>query len=213
MQLSNRQVWQLVHAERRRLIEDLQALEERQWSTASLCPGWSVHDVVAHLVDTARTGRVGFVASMIRSRGNFNEANERGVGRYRAANPGQTLELFRQSMGLQLTPPAHRATRLVEAIVHGEDIRRPLGIEGDYPRHAVTEAINYQLRTPVAFGGGRERARGLCLLDAESQHSWGHGRQVRGSGIDLLMALSGRPVERGLLRGSGVGQLTQRSER
>lgn len=54
-------VWSMVHAARAALIDDLTHLDEGQWETPSLCEGWTVHDVVAHLVDTARTTRLGFV--------------------------------------------------------------------------------------------------------------------------------------------------------
>lgn len=42
-------VWPMVHAERAALIDDLATLDEAQWHMPSLCGGWTVHDVVAHL--------------------------------------------------------------------------------------------------------------------------------------------------------------------
>ncbi|MFB7758070.1 maleylpyruvate isomerase N-terminal domain-containing protein, partial [Streptomyces sp. NPDC056121] len=50
-------VWAIVHAERAALIDDLARshLTDDQWLKPSLCDGWTVHDVLAHLVDTART--------------------------------------------------------------------------------------------------------------------------------------------------------------
>ncbi|MFC7455755.1 maleylpyruvate isomerase family mycothiol-dependent enzyme [Brachybacterium sp. GCM10030267] len=168
MSLTKAEVWTLVHAERDRLGEDLSELERPQWQAPSLCRGWSVHDVLAHLLDTARTGKLGFAASMVRAKGDFDRANENGVRRSRHDQPEQTLAAFRAASHLERIPPAHRATRLVEAIVHGEDIRRPLGITGNYPRAGVHEAMAYQLRTPTSFGGGRERADGVRLIDAGS---------------------------------------------
>ena len=57
-------VWSMVHAERAALVDDLQRSDQRRWDEPSPCPGWTVHDVVAHLVDTARTTRVGFVVGL-----------------------------------------------------------------------------------------------------------------------------------------------------
>jgi hypothetical protein len=54
-------VWPLVHAERAGLIDDLEHLDDHSWEVPSLCGEWTVHDVVAHLVDSARTMRL-FVA-------------------------------------------------------------------------------------------------------------------------------------------------------
>ena len=207
MGLSNTEVWELVHTERRKLVEDLASVSGSQWETPSLCPGWSVHDVLAHLVDTANTGRLAFVWSMMRARGDFDRANAEGVTRYKSDDPGQTVAALRGMLELTKTPPANRATRLVEAFVHGEDIRRPLRIEGDYPAEGIVEALTYQLRTAVSFGGGKERAQGLRLIDADGGNSWGEGAEVSGSLIDLLLVISGRPVDQARLTGPGADRL------
>lgn len=66
---------------------------------------------------------------------------------------------------------------------------------GVYPQAAIAEALTYQLGTPVSFGGGRERAEGLRLIDRTTGATWGHGDDVEGDALDLLLAVSGRPVE------------------
>jgi uncharacterized protein (TIGR03083 family) len=203
-------VWRAVHAERRALAEELTGLTEEQWRVPSLCPGWDVHDVVAHLVDTARTGRLRFVRELVAARGDFDRANERGVAREKRSDPLDTLAALRAVATLTRTPPAAVATRLVEAIVHGEDVRRPLGRRGTYPHEAVVQALAHQLRTATSFGGGRERAEGLRLVDVETGTAWGRGADVRGQALDLLVAVSGRPVEPSLLTGPGSGELLSR---
>ena len=50
-------IWELVHAERRQLVEDLEGLDPPAWETPSLCDRWSVHDVLAHLLEGAMTTR------------------------------------------------------------------------------------------------------------------------------------------------------------
>lgn len=198
--LSAREVWAFVHAERRALVADLADLDAEQWRAPSWCAGWDVHDVVAHLVDTARTGRLRFVRDLVVARGDFDRANARGARRERRSDPRQTLAALDAVAGLTRTPPAALATRLVEAIVHGEDIRRPLGLHRAYAPVATAQALAHQLRTRVAFGGGRERATGLRLVDADTGTAWGQGREVTAPGIDLLLAVSGRPVHPDPLR-------------
>jgi hypothetical protein len=85
-------------------------------------------------------------------------------------------------------------TRLVEAFVHGEDIRRPLGMRGDYPPSHVAKALAYQVRTSVKMGGGKEFAAGFGLVASDAPFEHGEGHEVRGSVIALLLAVSGRPV-------------------
>ena len=65
---------------------------------------------------------------MIAARFDFDWDNVVGVSREKRGDPANTLEAMRAAINLTLTPPATLATRLVEAFVHGEDIRRPLGI-------------------------------------------------------------------------------------
>lgn len=207
MRLSTAAVWQTVHAERRRLVADLSELRDDQWRLPSLCPGWDVHDVLAHLVDTARTGRATFVCDLLRARMDFDRANQNGIARHKRQDPGDTLEALGEAVDLTRTPPASLATRLVEAVVHGEDIRRPLGIAGSYPEPAIVQALVYQVRTPVSFGGGRERAAGLRLVDRRTGASWGQGDAVEADAIDLLLAVSGRRVERASFTGSGASRL------
>lgn len=204
-------VWQAVHAERRRLAADLAGLTEEAWSTPSLCPGWDVHDVLAHLVDSARVGRLGFVRDMLAARFDFDRANEHGIARSKHPSPRQTLDELEAAAALTRTPPANLATRLVEAFVHGEDIRRPLGLAGDYPPDAVAQAIAYQLRTPVSFGGGRERAAGLRLVDRVTGSRWGEGEDVVADGVDLLLAVSGRRVAPERFEGPGAPTLAGRT--
>ncbi|HEX9832487.1 MAG TPA: maleylpyruvate isomerase family mycothiol-dependent enzyme, partial [Mycobacterium sp.] len=98
-------VWPLVHAERAALIDDLEHLDDAQWAQPSLCEGWTVHDVVAHLVDVAATTRLGFVVDMARARFDFDRQNARGIRRARGASPEQTLERLRQVASRTSTPP------------------------------------------------------------------------------------------------------------
>lgn len=192
--VSPRMVWAVVHDERRKLVADLAELSEEQWATPSLCAGWDVHDVVAHLVDSAKTTRLGFARRLIAARFDFDLDNERGIERERRNRPSETLAALGAAAELTRTPPANLATRLVEAVVHGEDIRRPLGLRSSYPTTAVVQALEYQLRTRVSMGGGKERWQGVRLVADDTGMSWGDGPEVRGSALDLLLAVSGRPT-------------------
>ncbi|WP_299165460.1 maleylpyruvate isomerase family mycothiol-dependent enzyme [uncultured Arthrobacter sp.] len=197
-------VWQAVHEERRALIEDLAAADPDQWTTPSLCPGWDVHDVVAHLVDTAKTTRLGFVRRLLAARFDFDRDNAAGVARERSATPAETLSEFRRVLNETRTPPAAPATRLVEAIVHGEDIRRPLGFKRTYPIEHVVTALQYQLKTTVSMGGGKQRAAGSRIVATDSNVDAGSGAEVRGSTLSLLLAVSGRPADRNEFTGEGA---------
>lgn len=203
-------VWPAVHAERAALVEFLATLEDAQWETPSLCPGWSVHDVLAHLVDTAKTTRLGFLGGLLVAGLDFDRQNANGVARERGATPAETLERFREVLTWTATPPAHLDTRLVEAFVHGEDIRRALGGTGTYPVAAVVQALRYQVRTTTWFGGGKENAAGLALVAADADVTIGDGPAVTGPALSLLLAVSGRTVALADLSGPGLAELRSR---
>ncbi|MEU3046643.1 maleylpyruvate isomerase family mycothiol-dependent enzyme [Streptomyces sp. NPDC006984] len=204
-----RDVWPIVHAERAALIHDLESLDDRQWEQPSLCEGWTVHDVVAHLVDSARTTRLGFVVGLARARFDFHRLNAHGVARERGASPLETLARLRQVASRTSTPPAPLDSRIVEEVVHGEDIRRPLGLTRQYPRDAVVRALRLQARTPASFGGAKELVAPLRLTATDADVSMGSGLEVTGPALSLLLVTLGRRVALNDLDGRGVSALGQ----
>lgn len=204
MNLSNSEIWPAVHYERQALIDDLTGLDPAKWRTPSLCPGWDVHDVLAHLVDSAKTTRLGFVRRMVAAGFDFDRDNAVGIAREKAASADDTLNALQELRSHTATPPAALATRLVEAFIHGEDIRRPLKIQRNYLPAHVARALGYQVKTSVKMGGGKEAAHGLRLIATDTSFEHGDGPEVRGPAIALLLAVSGRPVEADELTGPGA---------
>jgi uncharacterized protein (TIGR03083 family) len=194
----------MVHAERAALIDDLEGLDDAQWAEQSLCGEWTVHDVVAHLVDSARTTRLGFVAGLARARFDFDRQNARGVDRNRGASPQETLDRLRHVASRRSGPPAPLDSRLVEEVVHGEDIRRPLGLARSYAQEAVVRSLRLQSRTPASFGGAKELVGRVRLTAADADLSIGDGPEVEGPALSLLLAISGRRVALGDLAGPGL---------
>lgn len=197
----------MVHLERQALVEDLQMREVVDWDTPSLCPGWSVHDVLAHLVDDAKTTTFGFVRRFAGAGFDFDRSNGQGVARERRTDPWATLEAFAAVSSRTTAAPASLATRLVEALVHGEDIRRPLGIGHSYPPAAAVSAMRYQLGTSIKMGGGKERAEGLRLIATDVDFAVGSGPEARGTVLDLLVAVCGRKLMNDRIQGPGAVQL------
>lgn len=203
----NASIWSVVHEERRALIADLEGLGSQQWATPSLCPGWDVHDVVAHVADTAHTTKPGFLRGMVAAGFDFDKDNANGIARRRHDDPSQTLAELRAAVSRTTGPPAPLATRLVEMFVHGEDIRRPLGLSRAYPLEHVVAALASQVGTSTRMGGGKELVDGLRLVATDVEFSHGEGAEVRGSAIALLLAVSGRPVREDEMTGPGAARL------
>ena len=201
-------VWPIVHAERAALIRDLASLTDEQWAQQSLSGEWSVRDVVAHLVNTAKATRLGFMRDLARARFDFDRQNADGVARELGVDATETLDRLRTVATRTSTPPAPLDSRLVEEIVHGEDIRRPLGVSRSYPIDAVVRAIGYQARTSVSMGGSRQRIAGVRLVATDAELAIGAGSEVSGPALSLLLAISGREVALADLTGPGVPHLS-----
>lgn len=75
---------------------------------------------------------------MIRCRFDFDQQVAMRLAEQLGATPGETLERFRRVVTSTTKPPLPIMAMLGEAIVHGEDIRRPLGIHRSYPIQTIT---------------------------------------------------------------------------
>ncbi|MBO0679830.1 maleylpyruvate isomerase family mycothiol-dependent enzyme [Mycolicibacterium sp. S2-37] len=203
-----KELWVAVHAARRALADDLARLRPEQWGTPSLCDGWDVHDVVAHLVSGAQQTRWGFLAAMARARFDFDREVASGVAAERRADPALTLAAFRAVCDSTTTPPAPLITRTEEAVIHAEDIRRPLGIRHDYPPHWVARAVEHQARDRLA--GGRARVAGVELCADDCGLRVGGGPKVRGPVLSLLLVASGRAAALADCDGPGMDVLAER---
>lgn len=202
--------WSIVHAERQALVDDLARLADVQWDHPSLCDGWSVHDVAAHLVDNARATPVGLLWAMVTARFDFDRQNERGMVRERGDTPAETLDRLARVVGRTSGPPTALApldSRLVEEVLHGEDIRRPLGIRHEYSPEAVLRSLRHQARTSSAMGGGKEVAQRVALRATDADFATSDGPEVAGPALSLLMVISGRTVALADLHGPGVSVL------
>lgn len=203
------EIWPMVHAERLALIDDLETLDAASWEVPSLCAGWSVHDVAAHLADNARTTFFRLFIAMAKAGFSLDRQNGNGVAEMKASTPEGTLQKLVEVAALRCTPPVPVASRLVEEIAHGEDIRRAVGLQRSYPNKALEPAIRYQAATPQGVGGAKELASKVQLCSQDETFRLGLGPQIVGSRLELLMLLSGRGEHATGLSGPGMALVRQ----
>lgn len=202
-------IWPTIHAERAALADDLAALTDDQWRTPSLCSEWTVHDVFAHLLSAAKMTPPKFLVRFAGAGFNFNAFAARQVRKEGAGGPAATMSAFRAAETRTSAPPGPKETWLGEAFVHGEDIRRPLGIKRHYPMDEVTRTIAfYASSNPIIHG--RDRVAGLTLRATDADFSVGSGPEVTGPAISLLLAAAGRKSALDELAGPGVATLRER---
>ncbi|MEU1079602.1 maleylpyruvate isomerase family mycothiol-dependent enzyme [Streptomyces sp. NPDC005908] len=203
------EVWGLVHAERAALADDLRELTDDQWATPSLCDGLSVREVLAHLTAGASLDTVRWLAGVVRCRFDFDKQVALRLAQQLGAGPGETLDRFRQAVPSTTKPPLPVIAMLGETVVHGEDIRRPLGLRRAYPIGTVTALAEYYSGTDLVVVA-KGRIGGLQLVADDGPFATGSGPLVSGRTVDLVMAMTGRAAYCDELNGDGVELLRKR---
>jgi uncharacterized protein (TIGR03083 family) len=203
-------IWPTIHQERAVLAADLADLSAKDWATPSLCSEWTVHQVLAHQLSAAKMTPPKFLGQLASAGFRFNRYTANQVAREGVGGPAATLTAFRTAQLRTTAPPGPKATWLGEAFVHGEDIRRPLGITRRYPEQQVARAIAFYAGSDTIIGG-RTRVAGLTLKATDVDFSIGSGPVVEGPAISLLLAASGRQCALADLSGPGVGVLRERA--
>lgn len=199
-------IWRTIAVERGALAEDLSGLTDEQWQTRSLCDQWSVREALAHMTATAQTTPVGFFAGLASSGFSFQAFTRKGIDRNLGATPADTLASFRAVQTSTKAPPGPRTSWLGEAIVHAEDIRRPLGIRHDYPVDAVVACLDFYKRSNTLIGT-KSRIHGLTLTASDTSWTSGEGPEAVGPALSLLMAATGRSAAARDLSGPGAERL------
>ncbi len=199
---------------RREMADLLDTLTPDQWGHPSLCGRWTVRDVAAHLVVPLTVTLPAFGLAMLRARGDFDRAND-ALARATAARlgPGVAAELRARADRRFVPPGGTPSFQLVDVMVHGQDIRRPLGLAHRYAVPDLVEALT--LVTSPAGGRGfvsRRRLEGLAVVasDLDGAFRSGDGALLEGPAEALLLALTGRSVALEELQGPGAGILASR---
>ncbi|HEU0192525.1 MAG TPA: maleylpyruvate isomerase family mycothiol-dependent enzyme [Mycobacterium sp.] len=202
-------VIELAAAERAELAILLRSLSPQQWQAPSLCAGWTVRDVVAHMLSYEELSPAEFVRRFLRGRLRLYRANTIGLEDYVDHGPQQLLDLLDRSIRPRGFPAAFGGRiALTDGMIHQQDIRRPLGIPRDIPAGRLVPALNFARIAPP-LGMGR-RVRGLRLIATDFDWVAGHGPEVRGPGEALLLCIAGRRGVVDELEGPGQPALRTR---
>ncbi|MGZ4577409.1 MAG: maleylpyruvate isomerase family mycothiol-dependent enzyme [Mycobacterium sp.] len=197
----------MARAERADLAEFLATLAPQDWAMPSLCVGWTVKDVVAHVISYEELGPLGLLKRF--AKGWLVRANQVGVDEFAALTPSQLLQLLRDHLEPRgLTAGFGGMIALVDGTIHHQDIRRSLGRPRTIPTDRLTRVLGLVPGNP-RLGAGR-RIRGLRLRATDVDWAHGHGPDVTGPGEALLMAMAGRPAALSDLDGPGLDTLAAR---
>lgn len=209
--MSTEESWQVVVEQRLALAELLARLSEADWERPSLCAGWRVRDVAAHVTLIPIPPSPGsLLVDFAKARGNYARFNTVASQRRSARTPTEILQDLRTSAESRSVPRlVDPANVMWDILVHAQDIAIPLGIDFPTPPGAGAAAATriWDLRWPFSFGAKRRLSR-FTLTATDADWTIGTGPAIAGPISAILLLLTGRTeAATPLLTGDGVRSL------
>ncbi len=203
--------WQLIEEHRLAIADLLELLTFQEWERPSLCTGWRVQDVAAHLaLGTSAPPMKTMIREAVRARGNFDRLNHDLAVRHAQRSTSVIIAELRQNAASRDLPAVTNYGNVVfDVLIHGQDIAIPLNRSLRFSTVAGSVAAEtlWQLRWPWST---RRRFRGLSFSATDTDWSAGTGPAVRGPIHSLLLVLAGRPAALPGLTGDGLAELARR---
>ncbi len=195
----------------------LAALDPPQWQMATLCEGWTVRHLAAHLVQPMLVGFGRFVLTSIRHRGDTAATVDHLTRRLARRPPAELVGLLRRHAGDRLDPPrVGPMGPFADSCLHLRDLARPLGLSTDVPPadwHLLLDYLAGPNPAPALVPKGRLDGLALRATDADWQHRGvpdDTPAEVAGPLEALALAVTGRPAALDDLAGPGRALLAKR---
>ncbi len=178
-------------AERTRLAGLLTGLTPQQWAQESLCTGWRVREVVAHMTAPFHTSGLRILAGLVRAGFRYD----------RYAAPAARADTARLTdadllriLQDNLRTPWPRSAGGPEAglshdVIHGLDITEPLGLDR-VPAERVALVLGQTTARSLRYFG--VDLEGVRLVATDADASIGTGQVVQLPAHEILLVISGR---------------------
>ena len=208
--LGRDQIWTVIGGERLRLAGLLGELTGHDWSQPSLCDGWTVRDVAAHLT-LQQLGPGEAIGMMIRYRGDTDRAiRERARQRAGTWPTSKIIANIRAMAGSRRHNfgVTDRET-LIDILVHAQDIAIPLSQPYPTPPAAAAAAATrmWTMRWPPPFPARRAMER-FRVTATDVEWSAGHGPRVDAPIGAIMLLSAGRLAALPQVTGPGAAELT-----
>jgi uncharacterized protein (TIGR03083 family) len=195
----------VIAAERLAIANMLDGLSPQRWEAQSLCAGWTVRQVAAHLTVVLTHGYRTLLMAAIRTGGNLDRANRNIAVREATRAIPEIVGALRANADSRFTPPTFGSDApLTEVLLHGEDMRVPLGIADGRPAERWQGALNLLLSPKGRRGFAAKGVPALRYVATDTEWTHGSGDEVRGPAAALGLTISGRPALLGELTGPGL---------
>jgi uncharacterized protein (TIGR03083 family) len=204
--MSEAEIRAAVAAERRDQVALYSSLSEQDWNTPSLCSGWRVREVLAHITMPFRYSLPRVAWEMVKARGSFDRmADRRARMDAEQLSAAQLWESLRDNIEHPWSPPGGGPIgALSHDVIHGLDVSTPLGRDSSASPERVGTVLTGLRPKNVAFFGVDLDGVELRATDIDWSH--GTGEPVHGRAQDLLLLLCGRRIPAGRLEGAAAAR-------
>lgn len=199
-------MWSGVEQGRLRLADFLDGLRPEDWERESLCEGWRVRDVAAHLAGNARFGVKDWLREAVRARGNFNRMVLESGKRLGAEPPAEIVASLREHAASRQVPPAPGAgpdSTIMDVLTHTQDIALVFGHQAEIPPEDAVAGLGslWKLRFPF---NPRKQLAGVRMVAEDADWAVGEGPEISGPASAFLLLLTNRPAAYEQLKGPGL---------
>ncbi|HEY3734103.1 MAG TPA: maleylpyruvate isomerase family mycothiol-dependent enzyme [Streptosporangiaceae bacterium] len=207
--MTDTQIRDEIAAERRDLATVLAGLPDEAWDAATLCAGWRVREVAAHITMPFRYSAPRFLAGLAMAGGNFSTMADRSARRDAAQlSAAELTAALADNAAHPWKPPGGGYQgALTHDVIHGLDITVPLGIGRTVPEKRLRMVLA-GLATPRGLKFFGADLDGIELRADDLDWTSGSGAPVHGAAQHLLLVLAGRRLPPGLLAGDPSARFT-----
>jgi uncharacterized protein (TIGR03083 family) len=202
--------WSVIEQERRWLADLLESRDTRDWDRPSLCAGWRIRDVAAHVALASTPPSLGqMLVDGARARGRFHRLNHDVAVRHAdRLGSGLVTGLREHADSRRLPAVTSYRNTLFDVLVHTQDVALPLGLDHRMPVEAARDAAQRVWTMGWPFWA-RRRLRLFRLAATDIDWTAGDGALVRGPIAALLLLLTGRTARLDSISGAGADRLRQ----
>lgn len=209
--MNTEQLWSVIEDQRHRIATFLASLSDNEWAQPSLCDGWTIKDVAAHLAVVPHAPSIWRMLPMILAAGgsldrvNHDIACQYSEGR----STNQLVADLRDNAASRDLPRVTSVENLaMDIVVHGQDIALPLNRDLPVPPDAALNALERAWSMGWPFHA-RTKLAGYRLTATDTDWAAGDGPTISGTTLTLLLLATGRTkTVLPLLAGPGMHQFT-----
>ena len=184
----------LVTTEYLDLADLADSLDDAAWDTLSLCDGWRVREVIAHMTMPARYTTEQFMAELAAHEFDFTRLSNAIASRDAELPTTRLVADLRADVLHEWTPPGgDTSAALNHAVIHKLDVTIALGVAGRVPGDTLRVVLDDLTAGGIARHFGTDLT-GHELRTTDLDWSYGSGTPMVRQAEELAVELCGRTL-------------------